>query len=64
MALGVRVKDDDIKKQRAKVEAVMRQQKQTGTAQRSSGAPRVVTSISFPRAPAQAPVPGSSATPF
>lgn len=48
MALSVKVKDDDIKKQRAKVESHLRQQ--TQSAQRSA-APRLVSSISLPRAP-------------
>ncbi|EJD04610.1 RabGAP/TBC [Fomitiporia mediterranea MF3/22] len=53
IALAAKIKDEDIKKQRVKVEAHMKQQ--TQTAQRST-APRLVSSISLPRAAPATPL--------
>lgn len=47
VALAAKVKDEDVRKQRVKVEAQLRQQSQAGL---RSGAPRLVSSISLPRA--------------
>ena len=46
-ALAQKVKDDDIMKQRMKVEALLRQQQQSQSTPRS--APRLLSSISLPR---------------
>ena len=47
LAMAIKIKDDEIKKQRVKVETDLR--KRTQSAHRSS-APRLVSSISLPRA--------------
>lgn len=52
LALAVKLKDDDVRKQRVKVEAQLRQQTQTS----HRSAPRLVSSISLPRAGPSTPI--------